>query len=1187
MRAPARFKLPGPHRGRRAALLVVVLAVMLCALSGFSVSAFASGEGAGWELTTRALPTNLAPGGNGTMEIDVLNIGAAASTGPVTVTDVLPAGVTATEPVVEGAPRGGAGELINFAGEGGAAEISHSLWACMGNGPGEAPRVAGATVVTCTNTEGMPSLAGGGGNPNRNAGGEAEPNPDPQIGIAVNVGGNVAERAPTECVVEPAVCNQVTIAGGGAPTPASTADPITVSSTPSGFRFVGFDGWASHADGTLDTQAGSHPYEFTTSFDLANVFSPKEGFFVPAGGQPRDIEVNVPPGLVGDPNAVPRCTRQQLDANGCPEGSQVGIETASAVGGANRSRLYDMVPPAGVPAELGFHVSEGFEARADFAVRTGSDYGLTAHANDIPERSVIGTVFTIWGVPGDHSHDSWRTDNQGGCTHAEEVETDEEQIKHGRLGQCKPVGVGELPFLTLPTSCADTEAPTFTIRATTWQDQSTEAKAKFKMHDANGNEVGFTGCDRLGFGPSITALPDTFNADTPAGLTVEVKPPVGGLTDPNGLGSSDIQNTKVILPPGLVINAGQAAGLKACQESESGLGTENAPSCSLQSKVGTVEVETPLLKDQLDGNVFVLQSNPPHLKLLAAFSGDGVNIKLVLNVELCSIAGEMIDGSSCEAPGQLITTVANIPEFPANYFRLSFSGGAQAALDTPTQCTSYQTSADFTPWASPFVADLLTNGGFGISAGPGGGPCPSNPMPFAPSMLAGSTTDQAGGFTNFSLLLQRGDAQQRIEKLQFKEPAGLAGLISSVPLCGEANANAGTCPEASHIGHAVVTSGPGLYPLVLPQPGEPELPIYLTGPYKGAPFGLAIVTPVIAGPFNLGTIITRAKIEVDPHTAQITITTDPLPQIVDGVPTDLRSLDSVIDRPGFLFNPTNCNGAEFTGTATSAGGAATAPLSSHFGVGSCQSLKFTPKVSVTTGAKSSKANGASLLFKISYPAGAMGTQSWFNEAQFDIPKQLPARLTTIQKACLARVFAANPAACPAASLIGHAIVHTAVLPVALSGPVYFVSHGGAKFPDAVLVLQGDGVTVDLVGETFINGKTGVTSATFRDTPDVPFESIEVSVPSGPFSEFAANLPAKADGSFCAQKLVMPTLFKAQNGLELHLNTRVGVNGCVRARTLTRAQKLARAMKACKKKPKHKRAVCATDARRKYGRLKRK
>jgi hypothetical protein len=453
-------------------------------------------------------------------------------------------------------------------------------------------------------------------------------------------------------------------------------------------------------------------------------------------------------------------------------------------------------------------------------------------------------------------------------------------------------------------------------------------------------------------------------------------------------------------------------------------------------------------------------------------------------------------------------------------------------------------------------------------------------------MTAGSTTDQAGGFTNFSLLLQRGDGQQRIEKLQFKEPAGLAGLISSVPLCPEPQAAQGACSAASHIGHAVVTSGPGPYPLVIPQPGESEAPIYLTGPYEGAPFGLSIVTPVIAGPFNLGTIITRAKIEVDPHTAQIMVTTDPLPQIVDGVPTDLRSINSIIDRPGFLFNPTNCTPAEFTGTATSAGSIATAPLATRFGVGSCQSLKFKPKFSVSASGKNSKAGGASLDVKVAYPSEPQGSEANIAKVKVDLPKQLPSRLTTLQKACTAAQFGANPAGCPAASVVGHAIVHTSVLPVPLEGPAYFVSNGGEAFPNLIMVLQGYGVTVDLVGDTFIN-KQGITSSTFKATPDVPFSTFELKLPQGPNSALATNVPAGAQYSLCGQKLTMPTELVAQNGAVIDQSTPVGITGCAKKKTLTRAQKLAAALRACHKRHGHKRTVCERQARKRYGPVKSK
>jgi hypothetical protein len=330
--------------------------------------------------------------------------------------------------------------------------------------------------------------------------------------------------------------------------------------------------------------------------------------------------------------------------------------------------------------------------------------------------------------------------------------------------------------------------------------------------------------------------------------------------------------------------------------------------------------------------------------------------------------------------------------------------------------------------------------------------------------------------------------------------------------------------------------------LVIPQPGEPEAPIYLTGPYEGAPFGLSIVTPVIAGPFNLGTIVTRARIEVDPHTAQITITTDPLPQIVDGVPTDLREVNAIIDRPGFLFNPTNCTPSSFSGTATSAQGTQAA-ISSPFGVGSCQSLKFAPKFSVSTPGKTSKANGAGLTAKLSYPAGSMGTQSNITRVKVDLPKQLPSRLTTLQKACTNAQFEANPAACPAASKIGMATVTTPVLPVPLVGPAIFVSHGGEAFPSLTMVLQGDNVTVDLVGTTFIS-KAGITSTTFKTVPDVPFNAFELTLPEGKFSALAAN------GNLCTSKLAMPTEFLAQNGLKINQSTPISVSGCKPAIAVT-------------------------------------
>jgi hypothetical protein len=676
----------------------------------------------------------------------------------------------------------------------------------------------------------------------------------------------------------------------------------------------------------------------------------------------------------------------------------------------------------------------------------------------------------------------------------------------------------------------------------TWSEHSALAEAIFESHGSDDVATGLTGCEHLSFRPSISTVPDTSATDTPTGLVVKVTVPQEGLTESSQLAAADIKDTTVTLPEGIAINPGQAAGLAACSEGQAALHIEGPPACPEASKVGTVQIKTPLLEvgeqeHELEGAAYVLQSNPPNLKLLIAASGDGVNVKLLADVSLD------------EHTGRLTTTLSETPQLPFTEFKLSFNGGAQAALVTPLRCGNYTATSDFTPWSSRYTADAFPSSIFQITTGVSGSICPGPSLPFTPSMIAGSTTDQAGGYTNFSLLLQNGDGQQRISRLQFKTPQGLLGMISKVPVCPEPQASLGTCPPASQIGHTVVASGPGPYPLVIPEPGQPPAPIYLTGPYEGAPFGLSIVVPIIAGPFNLGTEVVRSRIEVDRRTEQITVATDPLPQIIKGVPTDLRTINAVIDRPGFMFNPTNCDPMSFSGTATSVGGT-NAPLESHFQVGSCRSLKFTPHFSVSVSGKTSREDGASLTTKLAYStstpeANQATAQANIARVKVELPKRLPSRLNTLQKACRAIVFETNPAGCPPAAVVGHAKVLTPVLPVELTGPVYFVSHGGEAFPSLIVVLQGDNVTADVEASTFIS-KKGITSSTFKSVPDVPFSSFELTLPEGPYSALAAN------GKLCTASLKMPTEFVAQNGAEIHQDTKISVTGCPKVRAKARA-----------------------------------
>ncbi len=1064
----------------------------------------------GWEVHAQPYPTHMSPGHPARIEVEVYNTGADASTPGATVTDTLPAGLTA---------------------------VSQGEWTC-----------SGASPVTCSETLGaVPAGV------------------QTQDGAYFNTTAEGLSSGWLNVTVEAGASgtgvNRVTVSGG-AQSSASSTDPVTFSSTPAGFGIESVDGWFSNANGTLDTQAGSHPYEATYRIDFNTRNEPEaeeEGKLraEPAGGEVRDVEAVLPPGFVGDPNAVPQCARWLFDREECGASTQIGVETLNSGPSSYYAfPVYNLVPPKGEPAQFGLTIF-GVQSFFDAQVRSGGDYGLTEHVNNIPQRTISSSSLTFWGVPAEASHNAQR------CTIVEGLE------------RCGLSSTAQLkPFLALPTSC---EGPlTTTYRVNDWASPST-GEASYASHDQNGDPVGITGCEHLSFAPAISVAPDTSYADTPAGLTVEVRVPQEALLAPEGLSTADLKDTKVVLPEGVAINPGQAAGLAACQESEDGLGrlpdgeeNDGPASCPSASKVGTDEIETPLLKNTLRGSVYVLQSNPPNLKLLVTAYGEGVNLKLVGDVHLN------------EATGQLTTTFEETPALPFTYFRLAFSGGAQAALSTPTECGTYSTSVDFTPWATPFVEDSLRSSLFQITSGTGGGACPSSPLPFSPSMIAGASTDQAGGYTDFSLLLTRPDDQQRIGSLQFKTPEGLLGMISKVPLCPEPQASEGTCSSASQIGHTVVEAGPGPYPLVVPQPGQPPAPVYLTGGYKGAPYGLSIVVPLVVGPFTLQTQVVRAKIEVDPRTAQLTITTDPLPQVIDGIPADLRAINAVIDKPGFMFNPTGCESQSFSGTATSAEGAAAA-IASHFQVGSCQALKFAPDFKVSTSAKTSRANGAELQVKLLYPTGPLGenqasSQSNIKSVKVELPAQLPSRLKTLQKACTVAVFDANPAECPVPSLVGHVTVITPVLPVPLTGPAYFVSHGGEAFPSLIVVLQGYGVTIDLEGSTFIS-KAGITSSTFKSVPDVPIDSFELNLPEGPYSALAGV------GNLCKGSLVMPTDFVAQNGAVLDQSTKIAVTGCAktaRAKTSTRAQKLAAALRACRKARKGRRAACEKAARKRYG-----
>lgn len=884
--------------------------------------------------------------------------------------------------------------------------------------------------------------------------------------------------------------------------------------TPSGFHIKSFTAEYLNRDGTQDTQAGSHPNEIVYRASVPSIppGQPLEGFPIK---EIREVTAELPPGLVADPNVVPQCDRPELDeefaGKECPKDTQVGtigfcLGEQFCLEGIE---LFNVKPPSNSPAQFAFQFF-GERQFFNISVRTNSDYGINSTFPNIVQREPNNFVIRLWGFPGEHT------------------------------------GAPIRPFFTLPTAC---NGPLQTIGiARPWQAEGEpiETSEISFYSEINGQPFGYTGCEHLRFTPSVSVTPDSSNAETPAGVSTEVREPQEGISDPTGVSQSDIKDAEIVFPEGIAINPGAAAGLGACPFSEDGVGTTGPPSCPANSKVGTDVIKSPLVRNNFEGNVYVLESNPPHLKLLISAYAVGVWVKLV---------GDLTVN---EQTGQMTVLFPETPQFPVSNVTLSTSGGARATLMTPPTCGTFGIGSNFTPWSTPFVRNATATDSFSITSGPEGGPCVSriSELPFTPKMTAGATTDQAGGYTGFSMLLQREDGQQRIASLQFRTPEGLLGMISRVTLCEEPQAAEGNCPANSQIGHTVVGAGPGPYPLFIPEPGKPPAPIYLTGPYDGAPYGLAIVVPVAVGPFNLGQIVVRATVEVDKYTSRLTITTNPatLPTILKGVPADLRDINAVIDRPEFMFNPTSCAPMSFDGTAYSTEGV-TAPLTSHFQVGSCRSLVFNPNFQVSTQAKTSRSQGASLTAKVIYPTGALGhnqasSQTNIGAIKVELPKQLPSRLTTLQKACPGPVFEANPSNCPAPSVIGHVRALTPVLNVPLTGPAYFVSHGNESFPSLVVVLQGAGVTIDLVGTTFIS-KQGITSSTFKSIPDVPIGLFELVLPEGPYSALAAN------GNLCKAPLYMPTEFTGQNGAILKRKTRFTVTGCPKTTKVVKKGKKAK------------------------------
>ncbi len=868
--------------------------------------------------------------------------------------------------------------------------------------------------------------------------------------------------------------------------------------------------------GEADHAAGSHPYEVVARITLPH----GEVKNAPgAAAIAKDVLAELPPGLVGNPTATEQCPVRLSEELKCSGDSQVGVIKVQSGGiEANffNASIFNVMPKKGEPAKFAGQVSLSTNAYIDTALRSGDDYGITSGSFNL---TAITNPFVfevrLWGVPADSGHDPQRLCNE-------------------KKGCSVTPGTPETPFLRNPTRCAG----------------PLQARVKVDSYNLPGvfftravEMPAITGCNQLEFEPQIEARPTNDVADSPTGLHVDLEIPQN--EDPEGRATPDLRDAVVTLPPGLTVNPSSAAGLESCDPEQFGLTTPvgttpihttaTPAECPEAAKVGTVEVDTPLLDHSLEGSVYVATPyENPFDSLLAIYIAvddeeSGVVIKLAGHVEV-------------GPEGQLTTTFSDNPQLPFEDFRLDFFGGDRAALKTPAACGTYTTTSSLTPWSAPESGPPATpSDSHQITTAPGGGNCPTSAdqLPNSPSFEAGTESPIAGAFSPFVLHLKREDGSQQFASLNVTPPPGLLGRLAGIPYCPDAAlaAAAGksgteeqarsSCPGESEVGVVNVGAGAGASPYYV------QGRAYLAGPYKGAPLSLAIVTPAVAGPYDLGTVVVRSALEVDPFTAQITVKSDPIPTELKGIPLDVRSIAVKISRSNFTLNPTSCEAMAVGGSLTTTLGQ-TAALTNRFQVGDCDKLGFKPKLKIGLKGGTKRHRFPALKAVLTYPKE--GTYANIARAQVGLPAAEFLEQGHIGTVCTRPRLAA--AQCPAASVYGRAKAFSPLLDKPLEGPVYLGTGFGHTLPDLVADLNGQ-IRVLVHARIDTTKQNGIRS-TFELIPDAPVSRFVLEMEGGKKGLLVNSV------DICKKKHRANARFIAHNGRQVTLRP-VIENSCKKAR----------------------------------------
>jgi hypothetical protein len=863
-------------------------------------------------------------------------------------------------------------------------------------------------------------------------------------------------------------------------------------------------GIESAAASLSTTQAGGHP-------DLAVRVDLQTDSETGATAGTRDVGVDLPPGLVAAPSRFPTCPLSSFlaismasESSPCPFESQVGMVNLSrhAVGNdvSLPEALYNLPPGDGAVARFGFLA--GVSPRIlEFRIDPEHGYRLHAELRGLPDLFLLsGAEAVVWGVPSDPSHDGQRMTP---------YETSHCRYPCQAPGGSRPSDFPPLPLMSNPTWCGPSRAD-FT---------ATSYAFPGEVFADSADVPPIVGCDQVPFAPVATLAGTATAADSPSGFELGLALSTSGFEGPDALVDSALHRLDVSLPPGFSVNPAAAPTLAACSGIQVGLLAPDPPvfdgrpaDCPAASKLATASIETPMLADGLDGNVYLAtpREDASHslVPLYLVAEGNGILVKL---------AGRLIlDPES----GQVEARFDDLPPLPISQLSLDFEAGQRGLLTTPATCGSHRGEVDLNGWSG---AETRQPFSLETREGPGGAPCDP---PFSPRLSGGTTPAVAGASAPFVLGIDRDPGEQHLSRFAVRLPPGLLPDVSDVRRCGPDDAAAGTCPASSKVGSVSILAGSGPSPLRIPAADAAPAPVYLAGPEAGAPLSLLAAVPVRAGPFDLGRAIVRAAVYIDRRTAQAKVRSQPLPQVLGGVPVDYRRVRLRLDRPGFIRNPTSCALTRIGSTLTAVEGGRATPGAS-FRVAGCDRLRFRPRLFLALRGAPGRGGHPRLTVRLRNPAGSEN----ISRLSVLLPATELLDMRAVKGVCSRTQFAGNR--CGTGSIYGHAGVSSPLLAHPLRGPIR-LRESGSRLPDLVASLDGE-VDLELVGR--VGSPHARVRVTFGDLPDASFRRLDLAL-GGRKRGLLVNA-----ADLCRAEPRATVAVTGQNGIGRIFRTRVATGTC--------------------------------------------